>query len=424
MNRAAIVTVAVYSSLFLNFFLVASFDNLGPRISESHGISLQDLSLIISIKSFLNMLCGPAFAVLSSRLSASLLFSIGGFCLCGAASGIAFSTNVWSFMVSRALHGFGTSGLMVGGMTILMRCVGKTERGKYTSIAYSSAGHAPLVAPVLSGLMYDLLGQTWTFLIIGIVTFFVTSASFVVLRRELKIPVLNESESQMSTIESSQIWTCVKRIFANPISIVAVAGIWSEGFSFGSCETVLPAALTDWDKNSLPVLTTSLIYSVGPLTFTIVAPIAGYLVDRVGHYKVLLAGLSFYVVIFPFFQLLANSIFGIGACISLAFGICAVCEVSIYPFIADIAESTEIPHADTIAYATNEMLIQCGYAVGNVVGRQLVDWRGMPAFGWLIAGWDLLAVSICFVVLNFLQRKEKLSPSGKVDDGEILSLTF
>ena len=410
MTRALVVTLVVYSALFLNFFLVATFDNLGPRLSESHSISYQNLSLIISIKSFVNMICGPAFALLSSKLPASLLFSIGGFSLCGSMTGLAFSNTLTGFLISRALHGVGTSGLMVGGMSILMRCVRKKERGRYTSIAYSAAGHAPLLAPVLSGLMYDFLGQTWMFLIISILTFSVTGAAYLILNREVKSPVLSESESQIATIEASEMWPCVRRIFKNPMTTVALTGILSHGFSFGCCESVLPVYLTDWDSNSLSVLTTSLIYSVGPLTFTVVAPIAGYMVDRVGHYKVLLTGITLYAVLFPLFQLFVDSLVGLGACIALSFGICAVCEVSVFPFIADIAEKTDIAHADTIAFATNEMAIQCGFAVGNVVGRQLVDWKGMVVFGWFIAGWDLLALTLCLVVIIFLRRKEKESP--------------
>jgi MFS family permease len=411
-SRAVIVTSIVYSSLFLNFFLVASFDNLGPRLADLHGISYQQLSVIVSIKSFVNMFCGPVFALVSSKLPASLLFSIGGFCVAGAMTGLAFSTNELGFMISRALHGIGTSGLMVGGMSILMRCVRKKERGRYSSIAYSSAGHAPLVAPILSGLMYDKLGQTWTFLIIAVITYATVAVSYVALARVMRIPTLEQSESQLTTIEKRMILPCVKSMLTSPITYVALAGIISDGFSFGSCETTLPAALVDWDEGSLPVLTSSLIYSVGPLTFTIVAPLAGLVVDRTAHYKVLLTGLVLFVIFFPLFHLFAESLVGLGACISLAFGMAAVCEVAIYPFIAEIAELTGIQHADTIAYAMNELFIQAGYALGNVGGRALFDLGGFLVMGIFVAGWDLLAVAASVTILIVINRKKTKVPKS------------
>jgi MFS family permease len=413
------VTVIVYCSLFLNFFLVASFDNLGPRLADAHNISYQDLSFIVSLKSFVNMICGPIFALMSSKFPASLLFSIGGFSVAGSMTGLAFASTDAGFLIARALHGIGTSGLMVGGMSVLMRCVRKKERGRYSSIAYSSAGHAPLVAPILSGLMYDHLGQLWTFLIMAFVTFAVSAVSYVALARVTRVPRLEQSESQLTTIEKKMIWPCVRSMFGSPITYVALTGIISDGFSFGSCETTLPAALTEWDDRKLSVLTTSLIYSAGPLMFTIVAPIAGFAVDRTAHYKVLLFGLSMYVIFFPLFHLFTETLVGLGACIAIAFGIAATCEVAIYPFVAELAELTGIAHADTVAYALNELFIQAGYATGNVAGRALFDWNGFLAMGCFIGGWDLVAVLFCTVVLLVMRRKRaKVSKSPRPTDQE------
>lgn len=292
-------------------------------------------------------------------------------------------------------------------MSILMRCVSKKERGRYSSIAYSSAGHAPLVAPVLSGLMYDNLGQTWTFLVIAILAYVVTAISLVILSRVMRIPTIEQSDSQLTTIERRMIWPCVKSMLTSPITYVALAGIISDGFSFGACETTLPPALVDWDGGRLPVLTSSLIYSLGPLMFTIVAPLAGYMVDRTAHYKVLLFGISLYTIFFPLFHILVRSLAGLGACIGIAFALAATCEVAIYPFIAEIAELTGVQHADTVAYAMNEFFIQGGYALGNVTGRILIDWDGFFAMGIFIAGWDFMAFLFSICVLLVMNKRGK-----------------
>jgi MFS family permease len=406
-SRAATVTAIVYCSLFLNFFLVASFDNLGPRLAEAHNISLETLALIASIKSFVNMICGPLFALISSRVPAYLLFSIGGLSVSASMTAMAFSVSETGFFIARTLHGIGTSGLMVGGMSVLMRCVRKKERGRYSSIAYSSAGHAPLVAPVLSGLMYGNLSQMWTFLIIACLTLAVTGVSYVVLARVTKVPRIEQSESQLTTIERKMIIPCVKGMFSSPITYIAVAGILSHGFSFGSCETTLAAALTEWNNSSLPVLTTSLIYSVGPLMFTLVAPIAGYFVDMTAHYKVLIFGLVMYVVIFPFLDMLSQTLVGLGACIGIAFAIGAICEVSVYPFVAEIGELTGIAHADTVAYAMNELFIQAGYATGNVGGRAIYDWRGFLAMGCFISALNCVSIGVSATALWLRNRRGK-----------------
>ena len=401
MDIALEVAIIVYVALFFNFFLVASFDNLGPRLAASHGISLETLSVIQSVKSFVNMAMGPVFALSSSKLPATLLFSLGSFSLVGAYTGIAFATSEAGFFAGRILHGIGTSGLMIGGMSVLMRCVPKKKRGKYTSIAYSAAGHSPLIAPILSGVMYDNLGQVWSFLIPAIATFICAAVSYILLMRAVSVPKqIESSESRIQSMRKSDMWPCVKKIFSNPFSFIVLVGIMSDGFSFGTCESTLPAIITDWDNGSLSVMMTSLIYSVGPLTFTICAPIAGWFVDKIGHYKVMIFGLSMFVIFFPLFQLFDDTLAGVGACLALAFGIASVVEVSVYPCIAAIVESTHIPHADVIGYALGDMFIQAGSAVGNLAGRRLYDWGGMLAMGVFVAGWNALVVLISLLILR------------------------
>ena len=140
--------------------------------------------------------------------------------------------------------------------------------------------------------------------------------------------------------------------------------------------------------------------------FTISAPIAGHFVDKIGHYKVLLFALTMYTITFPFFHILDNSLTGLGACIGIAFAIAAIAEVSIYPLIASIVETTGIRNGDAIGYALNEMFIQAGYAVGNVSGRKLVDWNGLLAMGVFIASLDGIFVTASVLVLLFFVYKK------------------
>lgn len=129
--------------------------------------------------------------------------------------------------ISRTLHGVGTSGLMVGGMSVLMRSVPKKQLGRYSSMAWSSAGHAPLVAPILSGLMYNSMDQTWSFLIPAIIIFTVSSVSYILLARIWAVPRIQSSESQLQTIEKRLIWPCVKSMFSSPLTYVAIIGVFS-----------------------------------------------------------------------------------------------------------------------------------------------------------------------------------------------------
>ena len=394
------VAIIVYVALFFNFFMVASFDNLGPRLAASHGISLETLSVIQAVKSFVNMGMGPVFALSSAKLPTTLLFPLGSLALVATYVAIAFATSEAGFFAGRVLSGIGASALTIGGMSVLMRCVPTNKRGKYTAIAYSAAGHSPLVAPVLSGLMYDRLGQTWTFLIPGIATLASAAVSYVLLMRAVAVPKLTDSpESRIQSMRKSDIWTCVKLMCTNPMSFVVLVGVFSAEFSFGSSLSTLPAILTNWDNGRLEVLIASLVYSIGPLTFTICAPISGWFVDRVGHYKVMIFGLSLLVIFFPLFQLLDDTLAGLSICIGLSFGMNSIVEVAVYPSIAAIVESTNIPHADVIGYAIGNIFSQGGYALGNLAGRRFYDWGGMLAMGLFNSGLDALVLIISIFIM-------------------------
>jgi MFS family permease len=250
--------------------------------------------------------------------------------------------------------------------------------------------------------MFDNLGQVWTFLIPGILTFFAASISFIVLSRSTSNNRRLDSiasESRIEAIKSHDIFPCIRSIFSNPISYIAVMGIFADGISFGTCESTLPALLFEWNNGQLDVIIASLIYSVGPLTFTIFAPIAGFCVDKLGHCIVMLTGLCLMIIFYPIFQIFSYTLPGLGACIGLAYGIASIAEVSVYPFVAHIVEETGIANADVIGYALADTFIQAGYAIGNIVGRRLFDWNGLLAMGIFDASICASAVLISLTIL-------------------------
>jgi MFS family permease len=321
---------------------------------------------------------------------------------------------VGGFITGRVLHGIGTSGLMIGGMCILMRYVPKKFRGRYTSIAYSAAGHAPLVSPLLSALMLKYLGQIWTYLIPGCLSFFAACGSFVYLAKLQGKAMIQSTESKIESINSNDIVPCIKKIFSSPISYIAIMGIIADGISFGTCESTLPAILFEWKGGDLDPVIASLIYSVGPLMFTLLAPLAGYFVDRFGHTIVLLCGLVLMIIFYPLFSVMDHTLAGIGACIGLAYGIASIAEVAVFPFIAHIVEQTGIANADVIGFALADTFIQAGYAVGNIVGRRLFDWNGLLAMGVFDSSICGLAVltSLLIMYSNRGHPKSSLTPAG------------
>lgn len=80
----------------------------------------------------------------------------------------------------------------------------------------------------------------------------------------------------------------------------------------------------------------------------------------------------------------------------------SIMEVSIYPLIASITESTGYANSETIGYALNELSIQGGFAIGNLSGRQLLNWNGLLAMGIFVSGIDAIVVGTSLCILFYV----------------------
>lgn len=398
-------SLLIYVALFLNFFLVGSITPLVPRLADDHDMSDSDRSLIMSAKSFAHMAASPVVAFLSVQFSVRILFCFGVFCIAGTFAGMAFSSTVTGFVSSRIIQGFGVACIMIAGMSILVRVVPREKRGKYTSFAYSALGHSTLISPLLSGVMYDRLGQIWTFLIPGVITLGAAIVSVFFLSR------ISESKEEEESIRAKDMILAVRAILTYPLSTIAFLGIFTAGVSFGCFEVTIPALLVD----QLDVIKSNLMWSIGPLVFTILAPLLGIIIDKFGPFPPFICGQSLYAVLYPVFYLMQDSLGALGVMIGIAFGIEAVLEVSVYPIMAAIVDARK-PHALlTVAYSLNEVFIQAGFAAGDLLGVRMYDWGGLRGIGLIIGPWNALLAIISFIFLISFSKRDRHVSTDQTD---------
>ena len=404
------VSLVVYSALFLNFFLVGTVDPLLPRLVELHGLTSSQLSLILSAKSFAHMSASPVLAVAASKIESEILFCFGILAVGFAYVGMGVSGTFSGFVSARVAQGIGIASIMVAGMSILIKSIPREQRGKYTSFSYSALGHSLLIAPVVSGVMYNDLGQMWTFLIPGFATFACFAVSCVFFLRAQRSTGFSRSASFAATrLDPKNVGPALRGILSQPLAWLAFPGIFSGGLSMGSCEATLPQMLADWE-GGLDVVTANLIWSVGALTFTLVAPLVGFLVDKVGPSRVFVTGLGMSAVVYPLFHLFAQSLQGLGATVSVAFFVETLVEISIYPLVAVLIDAAKVPNAHPVGYSLTEVSIQAGFALGSIAGRALFDWEGLLAMGLFIGGWNGLVFIAACAGLLFIARR--LVPPG------------
>jgi len=409
-KRILLVTGLVYVAIFLNFFLVGTIVPLLPRLADDHAISSIEASLVLSIKSFTHMAVSPILAIMASRWSPVDLFCFGQFAITGAYFGCAFSSSFAGFLVSRIAQGVGIASVMVSGMSLLVEAVPKDRRGRYISFAYSGLAHASLVAPVLSAVMYDNLGQIWTFLIPGITTLASAVSALVFLNRYLRNkpdsadPLSPDPPKQL---DRKLIIPIVKSIFSFSLAYLTYLGILSCGFAYGCIETSIPQYMADRGES---VLTSNLLWSSGALTFALFAPIIGWLIDKFGPTIFLVSAMVSYVVVGPLILFMAVSVGGIAGTIIVTTFIEAVAEISVYPLATLVVEAacilikTPPDPVHIVGFCLVEIFVQAGFAIGNIVGKIFFDWSGLYGIGIGISSVPAATILVIFITQFFTRR--------------------
>jgi MFS family permease len=399
-SKGVQITIVVYAAIFLNYLLVGSITPLLPRIGEAHGLSPEQRSYMLSAKSIFHMASSPVLAVMSSRFNSDVLFLFGVLAVAAAYVGIAVSSSLAGFIVARSCQGIGVACIIVAGMSLLIRAIPPDKRGKYVSLSYSALGRAYLIGPLVSGLMYDYLGQFWTFMIPGLITIacaFISAVFFLKSKHQTSPDPQSTGEEKL---EFKLILSALKATLAQPVCIMALVGVFFTGITFGCIEIVVPKIIADWNGGGLSVIDSNLIWSVGPLAFTLMAPVAGPLIDKLGAVKMFVIGQFLMALFYPFFTLMEGSLVGVGSIVAIAFAIEAIMELSSYALVAHVNDATHLPKALPVGYSLNEMSMHAGFAVGDLIGSLLATWMGLLGVGVVTAtGNGFLGLLSIFLVV-------------------------
>ena len=439
-DASALVPIGIiYLSLFFDFFLLEGFVIVHPTLSEEHGWEDATLTPMLAICKFSMMLTCPLVALASARLAAHTILIIGITFLAASTLCLSFSHSIGMFALAKVAHGIASPSLTLSSMSILTYLAEETTRGQYASYGYTAISHGLLVAPFLTGIMLDRLGQFWAYMIIfaivaatlaGAVVHFYDVSLIPCPRREkpraecLSHKSIEGEEAPIKKdikvfepINREQLIMLIKTLMTNPYMLTAVTSCFLVGLSVGSNESVLPVILKSTQRElDMSESSVDLIWTGGSVAYMLFATSTGFFADRIPPIRLVWGGMVGFIVTFLFMSPVCSSLVGMISFIALTGALTSFLDVAAYPLITSVVDTANIPNAYIIGYSIEYCLEQAGYAIGQYSGGPLFEYaQSLAPVAYLVAGVDSLLLLFTMVVM-FVYPKDRFVIKKSIDD--------
>jgi MFS family permease len=428
-----IVPIAIiYLALFFDFFLLEGYVILQPELASLNNLAENDLVVTGAICKFAMMLTCPLVALSSTRLAAHHILTIGIGFLAVSALGLAFSKSFIMFAISKVAHGIASPMLTLSSMSILTYMAEETSRGQYASYGYTAISHGLLVAPFLTGLMVEELGQRSAYLIL----FAIIASNFIwaflhfnelLCWRRKKVVVADSEDSApkkdiklFEPINSTQFKKLLLTLLLNPRMITAVGSCFLVGVSIGSGESVFPLVLKGAKTTmGLSNKQVQLIWTSSSIAYFIFSPFTGFLADRIPPIRLVYGGITGLIITYALMPQVCSSLVGVISHLTVTGALTSFLDVAAYPLIASVVDTANIPNAYVIGYAIEYCLEQGGYAIGLYSGEPLMKAYGsLKPVAYLVTGMDTLLLCFTLVVMYVFPAERFVVKSAKTEDPE------
>lgn len=363
---------------FLMMFGQNMTNTLIPKLVNSFGATAILVGMVTSIFSLSSLLVKPFSGPAVDSFKRKWILFYATILIAVSFLGYAFSSNVYTVIFSRLLHGAGLGFTVITCLTMISDCVPKKRMT--SGIAYYSVvgAIAQAIGPGLGLVTLNKFGYFFTFLV-GFV--FVILAAFFVL-------AIDEKERKSANFKID-----VHNIYAKEAIVPAVI------MFFLAMVYITISSFLVLHAESKGIANIGLYFTVNAVFLLGTRPLIGKLADQFGLIKVLPIAILFFAFsmvligisnhLFTFLIAAAINACGYGACQPL---IQSLCMKSV---------STEYRGA---ASATSYYGTDLGYLVGPILAGKLIEAGGYSLMFCAMAIVLVFPLIICFVKYDKLNR--------------------
>ncbi|AFM16444.1 arabinose efflux permease family protein [Mycolicibacterium chubuense NBB4] len=352
-----------------------------PQYARHFGVSISAATFVITAFAVMRLVAAPPAGLLVQRLGERRVYITGLLIVALSTGACAFAQTYWQLLLFRSLGGLGSAMFTVSSLGLMIRISPADARGRVAGLFSSGFLFGSVAGPVLGSVTAGL-GLSAPFVIYGAallvaagVVFFSLRGSAVALPEE--------------TVEES---VSVRTVLRHRAYRAALFSNFATGWaSFGLRIALVPLFVVDVLGRSIGAAGMALAaFAVGNIS--VVIP-SGYLSDRVGRRKLLIAGLA----VAALSTILVGFTTSLPIFLVAAYITGAATGVFVAPQQAAVADVVGNKSRGGTAVATFQMMADFGSIIGSLVVGQIAQ-RATFSWAFVISGVILAVAALGWVL--------------------------
>jgi MFS transporter, DHA1 family, solute carrier family 18 (vesicular amine transporter), member 1/2 len=357
----ALVTFATFTDIVAYSVAVPVLPDLSRRL----GASPTMIGLLFASFGVTLLTVSMPMGAVSDRIGRKPPMVGGLVALAAASTLFAFAESLPWLFAARLVQGASDAVTWVVGFALIADLYSQEERGRVMGLVMSATNFAFMFGPTLGGWLYEAGGIRLPFLFVAAL-----AVAGAIAFMSFDLP---STRAPHETVP-------VATVLRAPAVAACAASVVAASATISMLEPVLPLYLSA--KLGLGPARIGLLFGIGAVASTVMYPVYGWMVNRVGSRRMLMFGLVLVACLLPFLSLASSYRSAIAVYVICA----AAVSMIITPSLTFMAEATSSAGAGSfgVGYGLYNMAWGAGLLGGPALSGFMFERMG---FGWLMLMW-------------------------------------
>ncbi|MBN1288545.1 MAG: MFS transporter [Actinobacteria bacterium] len=375
--------------------LVVFIDSLGygvvvplfPHYAEVLGANDLALGFLYATYAIALLIFAVPIGVLADRYGRKPFILFGMFAMSGSFVFYALADSYLLLVIARLLDGATAAATWSAALALVGDRFSESESGQKYGYLFSAIAMASIAGPLLGGVLYDAAGIRAPFFLIAALC---AIGGF--------ISIFLREEWNVEAKGSARWRKLLGLVLGNRMVMIACFLEMMLAMGLGILEPLLPVRLDE--KLLMSATAIGLVFGAATLAEGITSPFFGWVSDRIGRKKPIIAGIVATACIFPLMAVVENRAL-IYIIMAAAGAVFAMFGTSSLPLATDALVESEVggerPHGT--AFGVLNVAYSLGMILGPIWGGAISDAVGLF---WALIVYSGLLLITCFMTWKLL----------------------